>query len=226
MSAFVKFVTGDWWIALPMFAMSIIGVALVIWRLLLNMNAATKMNEFLPEFQSRLDKDGVEGALKFCRSRQDLIPRKLFVAGLEVAKQGLAASRRAMNNTIEWDILPELNTLLPSILAIAKIATMVGLLGTVISMIGTFTAIEKAASEGQSATTQAGSIGLALFATALGLVTAIPLVFSHVLFKAWVARFETQMRSSGQKLLVLLQSAKAPKAPAAVKPATEPASRK
>jgi biopolymer transport protein ExbB len=227
MSAFVKFVLHDWWIAFPMFAMSIIGVALVIWRLLLNMNAATKMNEFLPEFQNRLDKDGVEGALKFCRTRQDLIPRKLFVAGLEVAKQGLAASRRAMNNTIEWDILPELNTLLPSILAIAKIATMVGLLGTVISMIGTFTAIEKAATEGQSATTQAGSIGLALFATALGLVTAIPLVFSHVLFKAWVARFETQMRSSGQKLLVLLQTAKAPKPPpSGVKATTEPASRK
>ncbi|NBO93706.1 MAG: MotA/TolQ/ExbB proton channel family protein, partial [Planctomycetia bacterium] len=120
MSAFVKFVTHDWWIALPMFAMSIIGVALVIWRLMLNLNAGTNLNEFLPIFQSKLDKDGIEGALKFCRSRQDIIPKKLFAAGLEVSKQGLAASRRAMNNTIEWDILPELNTLLPSILAIAK----------------------------------------------------------------------------------------------------------
>ncbi|MGL4554430.1 MAG: MotA/TolQ/ExbB proton channel family protein [Gemmataceae bacterium] len=220
MSAFVKFVTHDWWIALPMFVMSIIGVALVIWRLLLNMNAGTNLNEFLPEVQSRLDKEGVEGALKFCRSRQDLIPRRLYVAGLEVAKQGLAASRRAMNNTIEWDILPELNTLLPSILAIAKVATMIGLLGTVISMIGTFEAIGKAAAEGAGAAQQAGSIGLALFATALGLVTAIPLVFSHVLFKAWQARFETKMRSSGQKLLLLLQTAKAPKSPPPPKPPT------
>jgi biopolymer transport protein ExbB len=191
-----------------MFAMSIAGVTLVIWRLLLNLNAGTNMNEFLPQFQQRLDKEGVEGALKFCRSRTDIIPRRLFVAGLEVSKQGLAASRRAMNNTIEWDILPELNTLLPTILAIAKIATMVGLLGTVISMIGTFTAIEKAAASGLGASSQSGSIGLALFATALGLVTAIPLVFSHVLFKAWVSKFETKMRSSAQKLLLLLQTAK------------------
>ena len=51
-------------------------------------------------------------------------------------------------------------------------------------------------------------IGLALFATALGLVTAIPLVFAHVLFKAWVARFELKMKSAAQKLLVLVQSAK------------------
>lgn len=213
MSAFVTFITHDWWIALPMFAMSIVGVALVIWRLMLNMSAATDMNEFLPKFQQALDKDGVEGALKLCRSRQDIIPRRLFVSGLEVSKQGLAASRRAMNNALEWDILPDLNTLLPSILAIAKIATMVGLLGTVISMIGTFTEIGKAAQEGKGAANQAGSIGLALFATALGLVTAIPLVFSHVLFKAWAGRFETKMRSSGQKLLLLLQTARAPKPP-------------
>jgi biopolymer transport protein ExbB len=223
MSAFLKFVTQDWWIALPMFAMSLTGFMLVLWRLLLNLNAGTKMSEFLPQFQQRLDKEGVEGALKFCRSRNDIIPRRLFVAGLEVSKQGLAASRRAMNNTIEWEILPELNTLLPSILAIAKIATMVGLLGTVISMIGTFSAIEKAAKEGLGAASQSGSIGLALFATALGLVTAIPLVFAHVLFKAWLAKFETKMRSAAQKLLVLLQTAKqkpAKGSPAVPEPAT------
>ena len=49
--------------------------------------------------------------------------------------------RRAMASTIELEILPDLNFLLAPILAIAKIATMVGLLGTVISMINTFSAI-------------------------------------------------------------------------------------
>ena len=60
--------------------------------------------------------------------------------------------RRAMANVIELEILPDLNFLLPTILAIAKIATMVGLLGTVISMIGTFNEIQKsgrAATSGQ-----------------------------------------------------------------------------
>lgn len=207
MSAFLKFVTHDWYFFWPMFFMSVAGVALVIWRLLLNINAKTNLNEFLPAFQSKLEKEGVEGALRFCRSRTDIIPRRLFVAGLEVSKQGLAASRRAMANAIELEILPDLNFLLPSILAIAKIATMVGLLGTVISMIGTFSAIEKAAGSGGVAG-QAGAIGLALFATALGLITAIPLVYAHVLFKAWVAHYETKMKSSAQKLILLLQSAK------------------
>src|SRR5207302_7749042 len=114
--------------------------------------------------------------------------------------------RRSMANVIELEILPDLNFLLPPILAIAKVATMVGLLGTVISMIGTFSAIQS--SKGGDVTASAGAIGLALFATALGLVTAIPLVFTHVLFKEWIAKFEVRMKSAAQKLLVIVQAAK------------------
>jgi biopolymer transport protein ExbB len=209
MSAFFKFVRDDWYFFWPMFFMSLTGITLVIWRMLLNINGSTNMSEFLPGFQQRLEKEGVEGALRYCRTRTDIIPRRLFVAGLDVSKQGMAAVRRSMANVMELEILPDLNFLLPSILAIAKIATMVGLLGTVISMIGTFNEIQKSAGSGGVAS-QAGAIGLALFATALGLVTAIPLVFTHVLFKAWVAKYEVRMKGAAQKLILLLQSTKAP----------------
>jgi biopolymer transport protein ExbB len=212
MSAFWQFVKGDWYFAIPMGFMSVAALTLVIWRLLLNLNARTNMNEFLPQFQERLEKDGVDGALRLCRARSDVIPRRLFVAGLETSKQGLAAMRRAMANVIELEILPDLNFLLPTILAIAKIATMVGLLGTVLSMIGTF---QKLSEPGATPKEHSQKIGLALFATALGLVTAIPLVFTHVLFKAWVAKFEVKMKGAAQKLLVLVQSAKPAKAAAA-----------
>lgn len=217
MTAFLNFVVNDWYIFWPMFFMSVTGITLVIWRLLLNMNGNTNMNEFLPAFQRVLERDGVEAAAKSCRSRTDVIPRRLFAPGLESSKQGLAASRRAMTNAMELEILPDMNFLLPSILAIAKIATMVGLLGTVISMIFTFNDI--ASTQGGNVAAHAGSIGLALFATAMGLMTAIPLVFTHVLFKAWLARFEAKMKSSAQKLLVLIQAAKnAPPKPAVPPP--------
>jgi biopolymer transport protein ExbB len=204
MHAFWEFLHDHWFFAIPMLLMSAVGVTLVIWRLLLNMNAKTDMNEFLPIFQDRLEKEGVEGALRFCKARQDMIPRRLYVAGLETAKQGASAMRRAMANVIELEILPDLDFLLPPILAIAKIATMVGLLGTVISMIGTFQTIGAS----KDPTAHSKEIGLALFATALGLVTAIPLVFAHVLFKAWVLKFETKMKGAAQRLLVLVQAYK------------------
>ena len=214
MSAFWHFITSDWYFFWPMFFMSVTGLTLVIWRILLNVNGNTDLGEFLPAFQQKLDREGVDGALRFCRGRTDIIPRRLFTAGLEVSKQGLSASRRAMANVIELEILPDLNFLLPPILAIAKVATMVGLLGTVISMIQTFQKI----GESKDPTAHSKAIGLALFATALGLMTAIPLVFTHVLFKAWVAKFETKMKSAAQRLLVLVQSQKSG-TPAAATPA-------
>jgi biopolymer transport protein ExbB len=73
-------------------------------------------------------------------------------------------------------------------------------------MIGTFNQLSKA---GDMAT-QSSSIGLALFATALGLITAIPLVFTHVLFKAWIASFEVKMKSAAHKLILITQALKTP----------------
>ena len=213
MDAFLHFLTHDWYFAIPMLGMSMIAVTLVIWRLLLNLGARTNVNAFLPAFQEKLQKEGIEAAMQFCQTQPGMIPRRLFMAGLETSKQGLAAMRRAMATVIELEIVPDLNYLLSPILAIAKIATMVGLLGTVISMIGTFNQLSQ---KGTDMATQSRSIGLALFATALGLVTAIPLVFAHVMFKAWIGSFEVKMKSAAHKLVLLMQAAK-PAAPAKAK---------
>jgi biopolymer transport protein ExbB len=212
MQEFFHFVSHDWYFAIPMLGMILVALTLVFWRIYLNLHANTNLNDFLPAFQETLDKEGIEGALDFCRSQTGMIPRKLYVAGLETSKQGLAAVRRAMTNVVELEILPDLKFLLPPILAIAKVATMVGLLGTVISMIGTFTEISELKRKGGDITTQGGAIGLALFATALGLVTAIPLVFAHVMFKAWIEKFEAKMKNAAQKLMLLLQGHKPPAA--------------
>jgi biopolymer transport protein ExbB len=218
MAAFLKFVTEEWYFSGPMFLVLFAATVLVIWRIFLNINAQTNMNEFLPAFQERLEKEGVEGAIRFCKAQTGMIPRRLYVAGLDTSKQGLAAMRRAMAGVIELEILPDLNFLLAPILAIAKIATMLGLLLTVISMINTFNKISQATSA-SGVTGQAGAIGLALFGTMMGLVIAIPLVFAHVMFKDWVNKFEIKMKSTAQKLLVVIQSTKPGSAQQTVKPA-------
>ncbi|HYV38995.1 MAG TPA: MotA/TolQ/ExbB proton channel family protein [Gemmataceae bacterium] len=222
MQVFREFIVNHWYFAIPMFAMSLVAFALVLWRFLLNMSARTNINVFLPQLQDKLAKDGVEAAIHYCETQPGLIPRKLCVAGLETSRLGLAAMRRAMVNVVELEILPMLNFLLPMILAIAKIATMVGLLGTVISMIGTFSELTNMKS-GSELGNRGKDIGLALFATALGLVTAIPLVFAHVLFKAWNHGFELKMKSVAQKLLLMVQAAKTPAAAAPSSAAVTPA---
>src|SRR5262249_41931463 len=153
------FVTEEWYYFIPLLLMSLTGITLVVWRILLNRNAVINMNVFLPQFQKKLRDEGPEGAIKFCRTQPaGIIPPKLFVTGLETSKQGMAAMRRAMANAIELDILPDLNFLLPTILALGKVATMVGLLFTVISMINTFNAIQQEVGKGGSATNYSGAI--------------------------------------------------------------------
>lgn len=227
MKALLNFYTNEWFFAVPMTLMTLVAFLLVAWRYLLNVSAQTRMDRFMPELQSMLKRKGTKGAIALCRNEKGLIPNVLYVAGLEASEQGVAAMRRSMASAVELEILPRLNFLLAPILAIAKISTMVGLLGTVISMIGTFSKIGEATAKGAggggNVGAQAESIGLALFATALGLLTAIPLVFMHVLFKDWIVRFETKMKAAAQKLIVLVQNAKAGKLEDPLEGKTEPA---
>ncbi|MCE9567615.1 MAG: MotA/TolQ/ExbB proton channel family protein [Planctomycetes bacterium] len=210
MNAVKGFFLDEWYFALPLVIMSLISAALVIWRILLNKGASTDMDDFLPVFQQTLRKHGIKGAVGLCKEEKGLIPSRLYIAGLEAADQGAAAMRRSMANETELEIMPRLHFLLAWILGIAKIATMVGLLFTVISMIQTFDAIGQQTKSGNVKGVAGGAdkIGLALFATALGLFTAIPLVFGHVLFKDWIANFEIRIKSSSHKLITLVTNYK------------------
>ncbi len=225
MDAFTTFITNHVAFAVVMFGMSLAAASLVVWRLLLNFNARTDMDRFLADLQRELAQNGPAGGIALCQRERGMIPR-LLGRGLHAQPQGTAAMRRSMASAIELEFVPDLNYLLPSILAIAKIATMVGLLGTVVSMIGTFQVLGEAAKSGKAGGSAQASteIGLALFATALGLVTAIPLVFAHVLFKANVHHMEIKMKSAAQKLLALVQefgrAKPAPRAASTAPPAT------
>jgi biopolymer transport protein ExbB len=210
MKAVYDFFILEWYFSIPLVMMSLIAAAMVIWRWLLNRSADTDMDDFLPAFQQVLRKGGIKQAIAFCKEEKGLIPSRLFVAGLEAADQGAAAMRRSMANENELEILPRLHFLLAPILAMAKIATMVGLFFTVISMINTFNAIGEQASTGKAKEIggHASKIGLALFATAMGLFTAIPLVFMHVLFKDWIAKFQVKVKIASQKLITLVTNYK------------------
>jgi biopolymer transport protein ExbB len=210
MNSVKGFFIDEWYFALPLVVMSLVAAALVIWRILLNMSAATDMDDFLPIFQQTLRKNGIKGAVALCKEEKGLIPSRIFIAGLEAADQGAAAMRRSIVTETELEVMPRLHFLLAWILAIAKIATMVGLFFTVISMINTFEAIGTETKSGnvKGVAGHSSKIGLALFATAMGLFTAIPLVFSHVLFKEWISGYEIKIKVSAHKLITLVTNYK------------------
>ncbi|HET6883404.1 MAG TPA: MotA/TolQ/ExbB proton channel family protein [Pirellulales bacterium] len=182
-------------------ALSLSSVAVVAWRLWLNHNAKSDLPEFLRRLEEELNQRGVKGAIQFCEEEPGIVP-KLFVTALQTGHQGKVATRSAIANLIELDIIPDLNFLLPLVLVFAKLAPMLGLLGTVWGMILAFQKIAGATKVEPSALSK--DIGMALFTTAEGLLIAIPLIFAYSLFRERVNKFELDLQKAAQAAMNLL----------------------
>jgi len=83
--------------------------------------------------------------------------------------------------------------------ALANIATLSGLFGTVCGMIGAFLSLRSGG--GADPSSLAGGLGQALVATALGLVTAIPSLAAHAIFQKRVQGTASQMEALLSALL-------------------------
>lgn len=187
---------------LTVFAVLSLGsLTIIIWRIWLNVTAKTNLADFLEQLQTDLDKGGREAALELCEDEPGVVP-KVFATAVQTCNQGKVATRNAMANLIELEIIPDLNFLLPFILVLAKLAPMVGLLGTVTGMIRAFGKI--AAETKVSPDALADDIGMALFTTAEGLIVAIPLIFAYTMFRERVTRFELDLQRAAQAALNLL----------------------
>lgn len=182
-------------------SLSLASATLVIWRWWLNHNAHTDLVDFLARLNQALTQDGMEGAALLCDQEPGIVP-KLFATVLQTGHQGKVATRNAMANLIELEIIPDLNFLLPQILVFAKTAPMLGLLGTVWGMIMAFEKIASATKVNPSDLSK--DIGMALFTTAEGLIIAIPLIFAYTMFRERVSRFELELQRAAQAAMDLL----------------------
>ena len=88
--------------------------------------------------------------------------------------------------------------------SIANIATLLGLLGTVIGMIFTF--YDMMISESSDPYTLAGGISQALITTAAGLITAVPAIFFYTIFTSIIKRHISAMESSSSEILAIKES--------------------
>lgn len=83
--------------------------------------------------------------------------------------------------------------------ALANVATLTGLFGTVCGMIGAFLSLRSGG--GADPSSLAGGLGQALVATAMGLVTAIPSLAAHAIFQKQVQGVASQMEALLSALL-------------------------
>lgn len=181
--------------------LSMSAVALAVWRLIRNIRANTKLDDFVKRLEDELERSGVEGATQLCESESAVVPR-LFLAVIRNGHRGRVAARNAIADCIETEIMPSLTRSLPWLLLIAKIAPMVGLLGTVVGMILAFNKIAGATKVDPSALAQ--DIGMALFTTAEGLLIAIPVIFVYTHFRERIRGFEVDLQRGAQIAMEML----------------------
>jgi biopolymer transport protein ExbB len=93
---------------------------------------------------------------------------------------------------------------LPLLEIIAKIAPLLGLLGTVLGMVDMFQTLNLGGPVNAEAVT--GGIWKALFTTAAGLMVAIPVVAAHGILMGRIAKEEEKLERGGEFLMILRAS--------------------
>jgi len=106
-----------------------------------------------------------------------------------------------MESVIEEGLLqmsPRLQKRTQYLATLANVATLLGLLGTIIGLIAAFTAVANA-DPAQKATLLSQSISVAMNTTAFGLIAAIPLLLFHTMLQSKATRVLESLQVVGVK---------------------------
>jgi biopolymer transport protein ExbB len=143
--------------------------------------------EFLGHLEEPLQKRDFENAAEICEADHRAVPRLALLA-LANRDIGFAKVRQLVLDRFQRDVLADLENRLAWVNTVIKSAPMVGLLGTVIGMMGAFGKL--ASAENVEPSILAEDISLALITTASGLAIAIPLVMCMTVINVRIRKLE------------------------------------
>jgi biopolymer transport protein ExbB len=162
----------------PILIVFSVGMAIAIERWIqLNrvQNANQKMWNLL---QPVLAKGEFEKAREMANKDKSSMAQML---GMGLARQGAVRRREDIEIAMEesmMEIIPQLEKRTPYVALFSNIATLLGLLGTIMGLIQAFTAVANA-NPAEKADLLSASISVAMNTTAFGLMSAIPLLLFH-----------------------------------------------
>lgn len=182
------------WMMWPLLAVSVAALAIIVERALIFMSCPFPDRAF-SGLVLEAARTGDAGPLAAHLGR---VPMLRDFAGL---LDGPARSREAALRLAGEEVLARLEARLPFLSMLARLAPLMGLLGTILGMIATFSRIAGAAS-GVDMTLLAGGIWQALLTTAAGLCIAIPALFFLSLFQGRVRRVAEALNRAGNAALL------------------------
>jgi biopolymer transport protein ExbB len=139
-------------------------------------------------------------------SKDDSAISRLLSMGL--ARQGAVRRREDIEIAMEesmMEIIPQLEKRTPYVAMSSSIATLLGLLGTIMGLIQAFTAVANA-NPAEKADLLSASISVAMNTTAFGLMVAIPLLITHTVLTAKTGQIVDSLEMASVKALNVISS--------------------
>jgi len=200
MYAFVEFFVAGGIFMYPILAVCAVGGAIAIERLITLKLVKSKNKAMWDKLQPLVAQREFEQARELTTKDNSTISQLLNV-GLE--RQGGVRRRDDIEIAMEecmMEILPQLEKRTAYVGLAANIATLLGLLGTIMGLIQAFTAVANA-NPAEKADLLSASISVAMNTTAFGLLVAIPLLVAHTVVSQKTGQIVAALEMASVKLL-------------------------
>ncbi len=189
----------------PILLVFAVGAAIAVERYL-TLTLLTKRNQAMwGQVQPLLAKRDFDKARELTAKDNSTIAQLLNM-GLE--RQGAVRRREDIEIAMEecmMEILPQLEKRTGYVGLAANVATLLGLLGTIMGLIQAFTAVANA-NPAEKADLLGAAIAVAMNTTAFGLLVAIPLLIVHAVLTTKTAQIVAGLEMASVKTLNAIQS--------------------
>jgi len=184
----------------PILIVFAVGAAIAIERYITLSMVTAKNRTVWNRLQPAL-MDGDFDAAREMTGEDDSTISKLLSMGL--ARQGAVRRREDIEIAMEesmMEIIPQLEKRTPYVALASSIATLLGLLGTIMGLIQAFTAVANA-NPAEKADLLSASISVAMNTTAFGLMVAIPLLITNSVLTAKTGEIVDSLEMASVKAL-------------------------
>ena len=189
----------------PILLVFAIGVAIGIERFVTLSLVTNKNQHAWGNIQPLLSEGDFEQARDVSGKDESPIARLL---SLGLVLQGAVRRREDVEIAMEegmMEFIPQLEKRTPYVALAASIATLLGLLGTIMGLISAFTAVANA-NPAEKADLLSASISVAMNTTAFGLMVAIPLMVVHALLATKTNEIVDGMEMASVKVLTAIST--------------------
>ncbi|MHB8844735.1 MAG: MotA/TolQ/ExbB proton channel family protein [Nitrospirota bacterium] len=174
----VRFFQSGGFFMFPILLTLLVGLAIAFERWVHLKRVRTSNQQIWDSLYPELEKGEFDKAREIVNNDKSTMAQML---GMGLARQGAVRRREDIEIAMEesmMEIVPQLEKRTPYLALLSNIATLFGLLGTIMGLIAAFGAVATA-SPAEKAALLAASISEAMNCTAFGLMSAIPLLLLH-----------------------------------------------